>query len=159
MALCSLMAGHMVWTQPAITSPSHTVASSWALPGSSLARSFSLCKCPTCQPIWTLCHFPHTASSCCPLCPDSPPSFPDDLSSSHTCLTVAIVSSFKVYIQLSSPLGKMNFPPEWSHSTLFTPPLLHWLPSSVLSARVLGPFASLLLLHSLPKWSHPAIWY
>lgn len=64
-------------------------------------------------------------SSHCLLLPFSLPwlstLIPDTLSSSHTHLTVAIVSFFKAYIQRLPPPGKINFPPECSHSALFKP--------------------------------------
>lgn len=82
-------------------------------------------------------------SSCCSPCPDSLPSCPDNLSSSHPYPTVAIISSFKVYIPLQPAPGRINCPPEWSHSTLFKPSLPYWLHSSVISARPTVSFCPL----------------
>ena len=120
-----------------------------------------------CQPVWTSCHFPHTVSSCCSFCSHSPPSFPDKLSSSYPHL-ITVISSFEVYIQFLPPPDKINFPLDWSHSTMSRSSPPPWPASSVLAAgsfvsfcppnagvlqsRVLGPFASLLPLCSLPKW-------
>lgn len=171
---CSLMSVDMVWTQLAITSLSRPAIHVHSESGSRLYCSglFSHPPLPApmhclCQPVWTSCHFPHTVSSCCSFCSHSPPSFPDKLSSSCPHL-ITVISSFEVYIQFLPPPDKINFPLDWSHSTLSRSSPPPWPASSVLAAvsfvsfcppdagvlqsRALAPFASLLPLCSLPKW-------